>query len=449
MKAGRHKLTGSIHSHHPCVKGSFSLRQSDEKYRLIFNDAQVGLFRSRITDGKILESNYRMAAMFGFEDLHEFTRSCVVSERYLDPGARQRLLAMLRERGEVQGYEAEFRRKDGTTFWLRYSGRIYPEKGYIDGVAVDITEQKLTESALRYAKANLEHRVDERTRALLLMNKRLKAEMYEHKKTAALAMERQQQLIQADKMASLGALLSGMAHEINNPVGLILVNIPVLKDACSDALEILDHVYDREGDFSFAGLPYSRMSERLPRVLNTLEQSAKRVGRIIDDLRNFSQKSDPLQSDEIDLNRVLGSAIRLTRESLKKATDHFSLRCAENLPPVRGNRQRIEQVLVNLLLNATQALRSPAESIEVSTWADSGKVHVKIEDQGVGIPNEDIPHITEPFFTTHREAGGTGLGLWISASIVEQHGGELQINSQPGEGTGVVLCLRAAEGDVS
>ncbi|MHB8709653.1 MAG: ATP-binding protein, partial [Desulfuromonadales bacterium] len=256
----------------------------------------------------------------------------------------------------------------------------------------------------------------------------------------------QDQLVQADKMASLGILVSGVAHEINNPTGLILFNTPVICEAYADAETILEEHYRVHGDFILGGIPYSRMRSKIPQMLDDMHEGAKRIKRIVEDLKDFARRNDASVSETVDVNTVVSLAVRLVEVTIRKSTDHFSVSYGEQLPPVRGHAQRIEQVVVNLILNACQALPDPGRSIVMETGyaTDTHCVWVRIKDDGSGIAPEHLVHLTDPFFTTKRESGGTGLGLSVSAGIVKEHGGELQFDSQPGGGTVVLLTLPAA-----
>jgi polar amino acid transport system substrate-binding protein len=153
----------------------------------------------------------------------------------------------------------------------------------------------------------------------------------------------------------------------------------------------------------------------------------------------------------MDVNAVAAVAVRLVDTSIRKATRHFTVELAEDLPRVRGNPQRIEQVIVNLLLNACQALPDPDRSVRLATRHDAarGEVMVEVTDQGVGIPPEDLPRLTDPFFTTKREMGGTGLGLSVSAGIVKEHGGTLEFRSTVGAGTTASLALPAISSEAA
>ena len=255
----------------------------------------------------------------------------------------------------------------------------------------------------------------------------------------------QQQLVQADKMAALGVLVSGVAHEINNPTGLILLEVPILKRFHGDAAKILERYYLENGDFSCGGLPYSRMRQEVPRSLEKLQDAGKRIKRIVDDLKDFARRDDTDCNEQVDLNAVAQAAVRLVEPSIRQATEHFITDYGKTLPRIRGNAQRIEQVLVNLILNACQALPDSSRSVELVTWNDTFRDSVvfRLRDQGSGIAPEHLSRLTDPFFTTKQDQGGTGLGLSVSAGIVKEHGGTLQFTSSPGQGTTVMLTLPA------
>lgn len=258
--------------------------------------------------------------------------------------------------------------------------------------------------------------------------------------------ERQQQLIQADKLASLGILTSGVAHEINTPNGIILMNLPVLQEAWEDASAILDQHLRDHGDFPFGGLSYSRLREEFPAMLADMADGARRIRQIVNDLKAYARQEEPGGLVELDLNEVIKNAVRLADVSLRKATDRLKIDYAENLPPIPGNPQRLTQVAVNLIVNACQAIDRPDKAIEIATHHDraTGYVVFTVSDEGAGILPEHLPRLTDPFFTTKREAGGTGLGLSVSLSIVREHGGDLAFTSEPGRRTTVTVTLPTA-----
>lgn len=258
--------------------------------------------------------------------------------------------------------------------------------------------------------------------------------------------ERQQQLIQADKLASLGILTSGVAHEINTPNGIILMNMPVLQEAWEDASAILDRHLREHGDFPFGGLSYSRLREEFPAMLADMADGARRIRQIVNDLKAYARQEEPGGLAQLDLNEVVKNAVRLADVSLRKATNRARCDYAEDLPPILGNAQRLTQVAVNLIVNACQAIDSPDKAIEITTRHDkmTGQVILSVSDEGTGILPEHLPRLTDPFFTTKREAGGTGLGLSVSLSIVREHGGLLAFASEPGSRTTVTVTLPAA-----
>jgi signal transduction histidine kinase len=256
----------------------------------------------------------------------------------------------------------------------------------------------------------------------------------------------QQQLVQADKMAALGVLVSGVAHEINNPNGFILLNMPTLKGIYLDALEVLDEHHRAHGEFTLGGIEYSAVREEVPRMLDEMQGGARRIKRIVEDLKDFARREDVPAFAPLDVNAVVQAAVRLVEPSIRKATRRFEAAYAPDLPRVLGNGQRIEQVIVNLVLNACEALPGPERRVTVSTGAERARdtVWVRVADEGVGIAPEHLPRLTDPFFTTKRESGGTGLGLSVSAGIVKEHGGTLSFDSRVRGGTTVTLKLPAA-----
>ena len=241
-----------------------------------------------------------------------------------------------------------------------------------------------------------------------------------------------------------------MAHEINNPNGLILLNLPVIADVIKDIDPILDARYREQGDFKIAGLTYSRMKRELPYLIDETQEAAKRIKRIVDDLKHFSRKSDADFRELVDVNNVVRTSLRLVDNSLRRSTKNYKVHYTEPLPKVKGNTHRLEQVIVNLILNSCQALDGPGKGIFVSTVYDRERnsVLVQVQDEGVGIPPEHIPRLTDPFFTTKRDTGGTGLGLAISAEIIKDHGGAMLFDSPAGKGTTVKVILPSATGEV-
>lgn len=261
------------------------------------------------------------------------------------------------------------------------------------------------------------------------------------------ALIKQEQLFQAAKMVSLGTLVSGVAHEINNPITSVMLNAPNLSRVWESVLPILDHHHLQHGDFQVGATLFSRIRDRIPQMLAGITADARRVRDIVADLKDFARDNPSEKRDQVDLNDVVNKAVGLTTNLIKKSTRHFTLKDSPNLPRLPGNAQRIEQVVINLVVNACQALPDMDRAIIVTTGYDAANhtVFFEIQDEGEGIEPETLKRITDPFFTTRRERGGTGLGLAISDRIVRDHGGAINFESTPGRGTKVRVSFPLGE----
>jgi signal transduction histidine kinase len=160
-------------------------------------------------------------------------------------------------------------------------------------------------------------------------------------------------------------------------------------------------------------------------------------------LRNYVQKDSASINNDVDLNRVVDSALSLISNVIQKSTKRFSVNYGKYLPSIKGNFQRLEQIVINLVQNACQALPDKEKAIRLTTGFDRerGWVTLVVEDEGVGIPEKDMAHLTDPFFSTRQELGGLGLGLSISRRIIEEHRGKMTFQSQEGKGTRVEVIL--------
>jgi PAS domain S-box-containing protein len=253
----------------------------------------------------------------------------------------------------------------------------------------------------------------------------------------------QEQLYQASKMVALGTLVSGVAHEINNPNNFIMINAPILRESWDGMRPILDEYYKENGEFSVAGMNYSEMREKFPVLLSGIEAGSNHILKIVQDLKNYVRKDSTGLNNNIDLNRVVVSALSLITNMIHKSTGRFSVDFAKDLPNIKGNFQRLEQIVINLVQNACQALPDKYKGVRLTTGFDRerGSVVLTVEDEGIGIPNENLPQLTDPFFTTKQDLGGIGLGLSISKRIIEEHRGKILIESEDGKGTKVEVIL--------
>ncbi|MDZ7597916.1 MAG: cache domain-containing protein [Desulfobacterales bacterium] len=246
-----------------------------------------------------------------------------------------------------------------------------------------------------------------------------------------------EQLFQADKMATLGTLVSGVAHEINNPVTSIMLNATILQKAWHAVLPILDRHRQGVGDFKVGGMTFSVLQDRMPLLLESVADGARRVKVIVEDLKDFSRQSPPQMHDRIDINLIVNKAIGLLGNLIKQSTRRFESDFGRDIPIFMGNAQKIEQVFINLIVNACQSLPDRDRGVRIATACDQveNRIVIQVSDEGCGIPEESLQRIRDPFFTTKREAGGTGLGLAIVDRIVRDHGGQISFDSTVGQGT--------------
>jgi PAS domain S-box-containing protein len=253
----------------------------------------------------------------------------------------------------------------------------------------------------------------------------------------------QSKLIQANKMTSLGTLASGLAHEINNPNNFILSNTQIIQQIWAGAADILMEFYERKGDFSLGGLSFSEAREVVPKLLRDTIEGSRRIKYITENLKEYSQPKDEQAFAQVSINKVIEFSISILGNQIKKHTDVFIFEPGQNIPCFDGNFQQIEQVVINLIQNSLQSLPDKSHGIKVISFhdRDDDTIVVKVKDEGVGMNSTILDRITDPFFTTKQAQGGTGLGLYISYSIIKAHRGVLQHESRPGEGTTVTVKL--------
>lgn len=266
----------------------------------------------------------------------------------------------------------------------------------------------------------------------------------------------QSQLLQSEKMAAVGQLAAGVAHEINNPVGFVSSNLGSLGNYVDRLFELLaayegleqalpaDHPARLAVAQARDAAEIDYLREDIPDLLRESREGLARVKHIVNDLKDFS-RADEGEWQEADLNRGLESTLNVVWNEIKYKAQ--VVRELGELPKVRCIPAQINQVFMNLLVNAAQAIET-AGTITLRSGAGDETVWVEIADSGKGMPAEVMARIFEPFFTTKPVGKGTGLGLSISADIVKRHRGALTVRSRPGEGTcfRLELPLRAAAG---
>jgi signal transduction histidine kinase len=255
-------------------------------------------------------------------------------------------------------------------------------------------------------------------------------------------------LIQTNRMTSLGLLVSSMAHEINNPNGSIRLAAEILEKAWKDVLPILDELSQDEGEFKICGMPYSYASDDIETAVDAILRSSTRIERVVQNLRTYSIGDRESQFTAFDLNRIAENAVAIVRAHGKMENIVITTTLAPLLPAITGNPFQLEQVVINLLLNAIQAKSASGENtITLSTEVNAVKheVMLAVKDSGPGIKTEDLPHIFEPFFSTRIDEGGSGLGLYISQFLVKEQNGILEIMNNESGGCRAVIRLPVAE----
>ncbi len=236
----------------------------------------------------------------------------------------------------------------------------------------------------------------------------------------------QTQLVHSEKMRSLGQLVAGVAHELNNPIGFVHANLQLLEDFVGRLLSAPEH-----------GEEAVRAEEAITRLLVRSREGTQRVKKIVQDLRTFS-RMDRADLVEVDLNREIEGTLSLMEPRLRSGIRVE--RDFGELPPVRCYAGQINQVFLNLLMNACDALEGKGR-IRIRTRALDEGVRLEFHDDGPGIPPDLQDRVFEPFFTTKEVGKGTGLGLSLSHGIVERHGGRMLVGSAPGQGTTFVIEL--------
>jgi signal transduction histidine kinase len=275
-----------------------------------------------------------------------------------------------------------------------------------------------------------------RERELVATQAALVRESKDLEQAYATLAERQRQLVQTEKQASLGQLVAGIAHEINNPIQFIYGNMTILSEAFSDALPVIDaHAATRPG-LRIARLDYDFFRDHLPVLLTDMANGAARIAALVRDLKTFARRDEGTLEENVDLNDAVRASLRLLHNQLRHVQIEEHLDPA--LPTLRGSLTQLEQVVVNTLQNAAEAIGDEVRGvIRVRTRAepDGTRVRLSIEDNGAGIRPEVKERIFDPFFTTKQRSGGTGLGLAITYGIIQQHRGEIQVDSGVGAGT--------------
>jgi PAS domain S-box-containing protein len=424
-----------------------ALRESEEKYRTILENIEDGYYEVDVA-GNFTFFNNSMCKILGYPKDELIGMN---NRQYMDRETAESVYQVFNKAYATgkpdKGFDWEFMRKDGAKRHVESSiSLIKDAKGHrigFRGIVRDVSERKRGEEQLKNYSQNLENMVEERT--------------VELKKALAGLQNTQSQLLQSEKLASIGQLAAGVAHEINNPVGFVKSNLGTMNEYRQDLTKLLDQyrmleaTLDKEVrengciqkaleniqsvkdeiDLGFIMDDYSN-------VINESFEGMARVSKIVSDLKDFAHV-DKAELEHADLNKGIESTLNIVWNELK-----YKARVIKDLgkiPLVKCYPQRINQVFMNILVNAAQAIEDKGE-IRITTRADNGHVDIRISDTGKGIPPDVLPKIFDPFFTTKEVGKGTGLGLSMAYNIIQKHKGTIDVESEVGKGTTFIIRLR-------
>ena len=337
-----------------------ALRENEEKYRTILQSIEEGYYEVDLA-GNLTFFNESMCRQLGYTQDELMGMN---NREFMSPETARRVFetfSSVYETGEpAKAFDWEMISKDGTKKYVELSVSLIKDSqgrpiGF-RGVGRDISERKKAEEQAKL---------------------------------------HQQQLMQADKMVALGTLVSGVAHEINNPNNFIMLNSPILKEAWENAMPILEKYHEQHGDFLLGGMPFTEMRVNIPSLFAGISDGSKRIKGIVNDLRTYMRPNTTDLTQSVDINAVIKSAVSLLTNMIKNSTHHFSIEKGENLPVLKGNFQRLEQVIINLIQNACQALPSADKGIFITTANDNAdsSIVVTIRDEGIGMSPDTLRRI--------------------------------------------------------
>lgn len=251
-------------------------------------------------------------------------------------------------------------------------------------------------------------------------------------------------LIQSEKLASIGQLAAGVAHEINNPIGFIFSNFGTLEQYLQDLFQMLAAYEEAEASMQDAealsrirqlreDLEIEYLKEDIPNLMRESRDGVQRVRKIVQDLKDFSRVDARQEWESVNLHHGIDSTLNIVNNEIKYKAD--VVKQYGDLPEVQCLPSELNQVFMNLLVNAAHAITKERGTITIRTGAEAGEAWVEVADDGAGIAAENLQRIFDPFFTTKPVGQGTGLGLSLSYGIVQKHGGRMEVTSEIGQGT--------------
>jgi PAS domain S-box-containing protein len=395
------------------------LAKNEEKYRSVVENSPSGI--SIIdSDFHIVYSNAALATLLGrsIQEMEGTDFRKFVSKQDLERVASNHINRRNGVAGTPGVYEAAFVHADGSIRHFELRGSILELQSALRWTlvqVVDITERKRMQLHLEEYRTDLEKQVQERTR----------------------------ELIQAEKLSSLGNLSAGLAHEINNPNNYILLNSGVLRKGLGILSDNISR-YTIPADIMVDSIALPAFIEEAPQIIDDIIEGSERVNTIVTSLKEYATPSHVHETELIDLNRAAERAVELAGKYIRARTIQFEFNQSETMLPILSKPGRIEHVLINLLQNSANALTIGTQKVSVNLWEREGMAYISITDEGRGIEPQDMDRLFDPFFTTRRKEGGTGLGLAIVHRIVSELGGSITVKSEVGGGSTFTVILPCA-----
>lgn len=365
-------------------------------------------------------------------------------------------------------HEAYFPNLGESGHWLHFSAApLHDQHGNKVGAIEtmrDVTERRVAENALRRAHNNLEHLIEMRTAQLADANARLEDDLRQRQLADAELRQQnakltelneklsmaQQQLVQSEKLASIGQLAAGVAHEINNPIGYIFSNFGTLQsylDQLFDMLQLYREAEGQTGPEVVARLKDMRetidldfLREDIPVLMSESKEGIARVRHIVQDLKDFSRVDDSQEWVWANLHAGIDSTLNIVSNEVKYKAD--VVKQYGDLPDIECLPSQLNQIIMNLVVNAAHAIGDKRGQITIRTGiVDADAVWIEVQDNGSGISKENVSRIFDPFFTTKAIGKGTGLGLSLSYGIVQKHRGSIEVDTEIGRGTTFRIVL--------
>ena len=430
-------IVGTIQDVTDSVKAERLLRKRERRFRMLSNTAKEGVFIHK--NDIIIDINTAVTNILGY------TRKDLVGKNFkeLFNAKTTKMIEKYVAHGVPYYYEVGLKHKNGKRVILEVIGKPY-EKDLRVIIFSDITERKSTEKELQKYHQHLEYLVSERTAALSERSNELEKTIAKFKAT-------QNQLIQSEKMASLGVLVAGIAHELNNPLTFIITGAEAIKILLEDILEVINkygeltesNVENKIAEVNALKEEYGfdQSVKEMIKLIENINIGADQSTEIVKGLRSFS-RLDGGEVVDCDIHQSINSSLLLLTSGYK-----YQIKIIKNfkkIPTIACYPLKLNQVFINLINNATQSIDGEGE-IHISTAISKkykGKfVEIRITDTGCGIPKNIQTRIYEPFFTTKEIGKGTGLGLSISLGIIKDHHGFIEVESELKKGTTFTVYL--------